>query len=67
MGKREHSLRFEVGGEVHEGTLAQVQAELDARLRCTSLGRVAFFGQHLGGGEGARRLGGDVLHRGGTD
>ena len=50
MGKREHSLRFEVGGEVHEGTLAQVQAELDARLRCTSLGRVAFFGQHLGGG-----------------
>ena len=50
MGKREHSLRFILGETLVEGTLAQVQEQMDQLLRSTQLARVAFFGQHLGGG-----------------
>ena len=50
MGKREHTLRFRLGGTVHEGTLAQVQDQLESTLRSSVLGRTAFFGQHAGGG-----------------
>ena len=50
MGKREHTLSFTVGGVTHNGTLAQVQQQLDAALRAPQVGRVAFFGQHDSGG-----------------
>ena len=50
MGKREHTLRFTLGDSVYEGTLAQVQEQLDMLLRADQLSRVCFFGQHLGGG-----------------
>lgn len=50
MGKREHTLRYTLGGATHQGTLAQVQDQIDASLRCVQLSRIAFFGQHLGGG-----------------
>jgi hypothetical protein len=50
MGKREHTLSFRLGDTVHEGTLAQVQEQLDAALQSTQLARTIFFGQHGGGG-----------------
>ena len=37
MGKREHTLRFSLGGEVYDGTLAQVQDQLDQTLRAEQL------------------------------
>ena len=50
MGKREHTLRFTVGDTHYNGTLAQVQEQIDNTLRSEQLSRIAFFGQHDGGG-----------------
>ena len=35
---------------MHEGTLAQVQEQLEESVQSTHLARTIFFGQHGGGG-----------------
>ena len=45
-----HLLTGPPHAQVHEGTLAQVQAQVEEHLRARHVGTVAFFGQHMGGG-----------------
>ena len=45
MGARAHKLRFTIGDEVHDGTLAQVQEQVEALLCVSALPAIAFFGQ----------------------
>ena len=56
MSKRGHVLRFTLGDMLHNGTLAQVQEQVDAVFRTQHLSRIAFFGQHHGGGFWTRRM-----------